>query len=220
MFPFEEQAIIDLETGKNKKIGNRLVLERKGKKKNYLYTFLNKTGQLEIKLVGFPLIKNNATALGMKIYMEVLEPLILKNNNAKFEKSFIEKIINNYLKRPEIMELISVEYKVNEASSYKTQNQIQAQISMGYFNGQEGMIRLIKNNKIGKAGKGNLYCTVQEAIDAKLTSEELDLEKVNQELSPFIKYEEKIEVRNVETNIEATVSKDEYEACKEVLEPI
>lgn len=39
MVPFEEQPIIDLETGKNKKEKNRLVKERKAKKKCYLYIY-------------------------------------------------------------------------------------------------------------------------------------------------------------------------------------
>ena len=190
MFPFEEQPVIDLETGKNKKIGNRLVKERKGKKKNYVYIYKDKDVK-KVKLVGLPIIKDNSTDLAMKIYEECLEPLILERNNAKFEASFIQEKINEYLKRPEIMELMSVEYKVNPLSTYKTENQIQAQISKGYFQGEGGVIRLIKNNKVGKAGKGSLYCSIEEAIEAKLTAADLDLEKVNNELAPFIKYEEK-----------------------------
>jgi len=91
------------------------------------------------------------------------------------------------------MELISQEYKVNAFSSYKT-NCIQAQISKGYFKGMDGVIRLVKNQKIGSAGKGTLYCTIQEALDAKLTVAELDLEKVFNELQPFVEYKEPIKV--------------------------
>jgi hypothetical protein len=120
-----------------------------------------------------------------------LKPEIIKNTRAKFPKSFIEGKVNEYLQRPEAMELISQEYKVNALSSYKT-NCIQAQISKGYFKGMDGVIRLIKNNKIGKAGKGTLYCTIKEAMDAKLTVAELDLEKVFNELAPFIEYKEPI----------------------------
>jgi hypothetical protein len=95
--------------------------------------------------------------------------------------------VNEYLQRPEAMELISQEYKVNAANSYKT-NCIQAQISKGYFKGMDGVIRLVKNQKVGKAGKGDLYCTIQEAIDAKLSIKELNLEKVFNELEPFCLY--------------------------------
>jgi hypothetical protein len=185
MVPFEEQTIT-LEDGSNKKEGGRLVYERKGKKKNYLMIYKDKE-ETFVKLVGLPIKKDNATALGIKIFDEVLKPEIIKNTRAKFPKSFIEGKVNEYLQRPEAMELISQEYKVNAFSSYKT-NCIQAQISKGYFKGMDGVIRLIKNNKIGKAGKGTLYCTIQEAIDAKLTVAELDLEKVFNELAPFVEY--------------------------------
>jgi DNA polymerase elongation subunit (family B) len=188
MVPFESQSVVG-EDGKNKKENGKLVKERKGKKKNYLYIYKDKE-EIKIKLVGLPIIKDNATQLGMKIYKDILEPEILKNNRAKFPESFIEQTINDYLKKPEIMELLSQEYKVNSFTSYKLPGQIQAQISQGYFNGGEGVIRLIKNTKVGKAGKGMLYCSIQEATEAKLTAEELDLDKVRQELSPFIEYVE------------------------------
>jgi len=218
MVPFEEQPIVG-EDGKNLKNGNRLILERKGKKKNYVMVYKDKD-EVVVDLVGLPIKKDNATALGMRIYEEVLKPEIIKNMRAKFPASYIQKVLNDYLKKPEIMELISQEYKVKSAQSYKN-NAIQKQISTSYFGGQEGVIKLIKNNKVGKVGKGTFYCTIQEAIDAKLTADELDLEKVNQELSPFVEYQEpEIEVKNVETGIETTVSKAEFEACKEVLEPI
>jgi len=188
MVPFEEQSILG-EDGKNKKENGKLVKERKGKKKNYLYIYKDKNETM-IKLVGLPIKKDNATVLGMKIYEECLEPIIKKQKTAKFPKNFIDTLIDTYLQRPEAMELISQEYKVNSFSSYKLPGQIQAQISKGYFNGGEGVIRLIKNTKVGKAGKGMLYCSIQEATEAKLTAEELDLDKVRQELSPFIEYVE------------------------------
>ena len=198
MVPFEEQTI-ELEDGSNKKEGGRLVYERKGKKKNYLMIYKDKEETI-VKLVGLPIKKDNATALGIKIFDEVLKPEIIKNTRAKFPKSFIEQKVNEYLQRPEAMELISQEYKVNASSSYKLPNQIQAQISRGYFKGMEGVIRLIKNNKIGKAGKGTLYCSIQEAIDAKLTVKELDLEKVFNELEPFVEFQEFKELESIVTH--------------------
>ena len=187
MFPFEDAPIVG-EDGKNKKEGGRLIYQRTAKKKNYLYLFTNSKGEKEIKLVGLPIKKENATQLSMKIYEEILKPEILKNNRAKFPKAFLDNIINEYLKKPEILQLLSQEYKVNAASSYKT-NCIQKQISDAYFKGTEGVIRLVKNSKVGKCGKGTLYATVEEVTNAKLTREELDLDKAEQELSPFILFE-------------------------------
>ena len=195
MVPFEEQTI-ELEDGSNKKEGGRLVYERKGKKKNYIFLFTNSKGEKEIKLVGLPIKKENATQLSMKIYEEILKPEILKNNRAKFPKVFLDNIINDYLKKPEILQLLSQEYKVNAASSYKT-NCIQKQISDAYFKGSEGVIRLVKNSRVGKCGKGTLYATVEEVTNAKLTREELDLDKVEQELSPFVLFEEVSRPENV-----------------------
>jgi DNA polymerase elongation subunit (family B) len=195
MVPFSEEPIVG-EDGKNLKKGNRLILERKGKKKNYLVIYKDK-GETIVKLVGLPIIKDNATALGMKIYDDVLKPEIIKNMRAKFSASYIQKVINDYLKKPEIIELLSQEYKVKAANSYKN-NCIQKQISQAYFNGNEGVIRLVKNSKVGKCGQGTKYATIEEATNAKLTSDELDLDKVNQELSPFVLFEE------VKTPVEAT----------------
>ena len=150
--------------------------------------FTNSKGEKEVKLVGLPIKKDNSTLLAPKIYEEVLKPEIIKNNRAKFSKAFLDNIINEYLKKPEILQLLSQEYKVNAASSYKT-NCIQKQISDAYFKGREGVIRLVKNSKVGKCGKGTLYATVEEVTNAKLTREELDLDKAEQELSPFILFE-------------------------------
>jgi len=198
MFPFEESPVIG-EDGKNKKIKNRLVLERKGKKKNYAYIYKDEEGT-QVKLVGLPIKKDNATHLGIKIYEEILKPEIIKNTRAKFSKSFLEATIQEYLQKPEIMDLISIEYKVNAFSSYKS-NCIQAQISQAYFDGNEGVIRLIKNTKIGKVGKGDKYCTIAEAKTAKLTITELDLEKLWKELTPFILCEDLIKSEDEETLI-------------------
>ena len=84
------------------------------------------------------------------------------------------------------MKLLAIEYKIKPAYTYKTENQIQAQISKEYLNGQDGIIFLIKNDKIGKVGKGDKYCTIKEAQDANLTTKELILTKTYKELEPFI----------------------------------
>ena len=70
MVPFSEEPIVG-EDGKNVKEKNRLVLQRIGKKKNYLFIYKDKD-ETKVKLVGLPIIKDNATALGIKIFEEVL----------------------------------------------------------------------------------------------------------------------------------------------------
>ena len=223
MVPFEDAPIVG-EDGKNKKEGNRLILQRTPKKKNYLFIYTNDKGEKDVKLVGLPIIKDNATLLAPKIYEEVLKSEILKNMRAKFPKEYIDKILNDYLQKPEVIELLSQEYKVKSASSYKN-NCIQKQISEAYFGRKEGVIRLIKNSKVGKCGKGTLYATIEEAVSAKLTKDELDLDKVNNELSPFILYEEPKILEQVifSTNPTIVCSKAEStllkEACKKFRTP-
>lgn len=190
-----KNIIIDTRTNKIVKRGRSWIKERKGKKKNYLYLY-KKENELKAKLVGLPIKKDNATNLGIKIYKEVLEPKILKEKKAKFPREFIDMNITNYLKNKEIMQLISREFKVKPFNTYKIPKGkteptgIYSQISKGYFNDGEGIINLIKNKKIGKAGKGTLYCTVDEAVQEKLTIDDLDLEKLYNELEPFIEYVE------------------------------
>ena len=217
MFPFSEQPIIDVETGKKKKIKNRLVKERKGRKKNYLFLY-KENDELKTKIVGLPIKKDNATPLGMKIFNEVLEKQIIENKRAKFSKEHIDNIINEYLKNKEIMKLLAVEYRVKRFDTYKKESQIQAQISKGYFDGREGIISLIKNKSVGKAGLGTKYCTIEEAISNNLTVKELDLDKIYNELEPFILHE--FWVKNTETNDEYLIDNDAYEASKDFLEKI
>jgi len=188
-----KKVIIRKEDNKIVKIGRSWVKERMGKKKNYLYLY-EKDNELKVKLVGLPIKKDGATQLGIKIYKEVLEPKILENKRAKFPKEFIDNQIIEYLKSKEIMKLISREFKIKPFDTYKSGSSIYAQISKGYFNKGEGVINLIKNNKIGNAGKGTLYCTVQEAIDAKLTVKDLDLEKIMNEIEPFIECRVKVDI--------------------------
>jgi hypothetical protein len=116
-------------------------------------------------------------------------------NCGKFSQEFISTTIANYLKNKEILTLLAREFKIKPYDSYKIPkgktepSSIHAQISKGYFNGDSGVISLIKNKKIGNAGKGMKYCTVEQAIEAKLTIEDLDLVKLHNELEAFVQYE-------------------------------
>lgn len=170
-----------------KNLKNRLIKIRKGMKKNYLYIY-DKKGEKVIKIMGMPIKKDGATLLGPKIYNEILKPLILENDRAKFPKKYIDELLEKALEDPKNLELLSREYKVKPAISYKSEGQLQAQISEGYFNGQDGIIRLIKNKKVGNAGKTAKYATVEEIVANKIGLKDLDLVKVHNELEPFVEY--------------------------------
>jgi DNA polymerase elongation subunit (family B) len=181
MYPFSLQPIKD-EFGNNlKNEKNRLIKQLKGKKKNYVYIANDK-----VKIKGLSIIKDNSTPIGRAILKEKLKPMILSQKTAKFSKELIENIVKDYLSQPNALNLLAVEYKVKPFSSYKKDSQIQAQISKGYFEGQAGVISLIKNKKYGKAGKTAKYCTIDEAKENNLKIEELDLTKLKNELEPFL----------------------------------
>lgn len=188
----KEKIIIETATNKVVKRGRSWVKERVGRKKNYLYIYKDKD-ELKTEIIGLPIKKDNATPLGLKIFNERLKPEILKNKQAKFTQKYIDNIIAEYLQKKEVIESLAIEYRVQKFDSYGSKSCIHAQISEGYFNGDEGVIRLIKNSKLGNAGKTSKYCTIKEAMDEKLTVDELDLEKVYNELGAFVLYEEALD---------------------------
>ena len=188
MWPFSLQAVVGAD-GKNlKNDKGRLVKELKGKKKNYLYLY-DKNGELTLKIMGLPVIKDNATKLGKQILDETLKPMILKTRQAKFTKSEMKNIMGEWLTKPEAVKGLAREFKVKPFAVYKKESQIQAQISRGYFGDQAGVISLIKNKIVGRAGKTAKYCTYEEAKENKLTMDDLDLTKLKNELEVFIKNE-------------------------------
>jgi len=169
---------------------------------------------LKIKLVGLPIIKDNATPLSMLIFKNELQETILKTLKAKFPKAHIDNLMKEYLKRKDVLQSLTREYRVQRSDSYKKEGQIQAQISREYFNGDEGVISLIKNEKVGNVGLTAKYCTVKEAIEHNLTIEDLDLEKTYKELEPFTIYISKppkeVFVKNIETNEESLITEIYY----------
>lgn len=194
MWPFSEHDEVDAE-GNPIKEGRRNKKIRKAKKKNYLYIY-GRGDDLQLKILGLPIIKSSATKLGPLILEETLKPEIMRWKRAKFPRAFINQTMQKYLARPECLEMLAVEFKVKPADSYKAQanglpsNTIQAQVSRGYLSGQGGVVSLIKNKKIGNAGKGFKYCTVEEAVKHNLTIADLELEKLENELEPFVEWEQ------------------------------
>lgn len=189
MFPFIEQPLQD-EEGNNIKKGNRLVKVRKGRKKFYVYLFKKKDGSLGLKIKGLPIIKNGATLLGKEVLEKIIKPLIMKRRRAKFTKEEMDRIMEVVLHKEGSLEKLAREFRVKPLSMYKNENQLQAQISKGYFNGDGGSIALVKNKKVGRVGKTMKYATPQEMRDVKLKLDDIDLEKFENELEPFILYEE------------------------------
>jgi intein/homing endonuclease len=177
---------IDIETGDKLDYVMWVPDEKTGefKKKNYAYIY-NKKGKKAVKIMGLPIKKSNATELGMSIFHDHIEQRMLKEVKGKFDKEWISGLIKDEVKRD--MDQMVVEYRTSPFDTYslKGRNCINAQISLIYLEGKGGNIKLLKNKKIGKVGKGFKYCTLEEAHEVGLTYHDLDLTKVFKELYPF-----------------------------------
>jgi len=187
-FPHSEQPVKDAD-GNNIKVNNRLVKVRSGKKKNYLYIYEKKDGTMDIVVKGLPVIKDNATIIGQRIFTDIIKPLILKRKSALFTREELNHIISQVMTKKGVLELFAQEYKVKPYRTYKNPVQLQAQISQQYFDEGSGVILLIKNKKVGRVGKSLKYATIAEVTEAKLTADDFVMTKLFNELDVFVKQE-------------------------------
>jgi DNA polymerase elongation subunit (family B) len=159
--------------------------ESKKLKKNYVYIKHKVNGPPQVVIMGLPIKKANATELGPLIFKKYIEPRMIAENKGKFEKDWIVSLVKKELK--ENMELIAQEYNFNRFEMYSEagKKSLPAQISKAYMNGMSGKLKLIKNKRVGKAGSNFRYCSLEEAKQAYLVINDLDLTKVYNELSPF-----------------------------------
>ena len=144
-------------------------------KKHYLY--VNDDDKLTIK--GLDIIQKNCSELSLKIFENVLKSDIIKNLDCKFDKEFIDNLINKTIKNDKT--IIAKRFNIKPLKYYKSKTSIYYLIGEKYGDGE---IFLIKNYRLG-AGKGIKYCSVNEAKELEV--EDLNLEDVYRELSPFIK---------------------------------
>lgn len=144
-------------------------------KKNYLY--INKNNEITIK--GLDIIKKNCSELSVLIYEKYLKEQIIKNLDCKFDKEYINDLIKKIIQENKL--IIAKQFTAKDFNKYKSKTSIYYMIREKYG---EGELMLIKNYKIG-AGKGIKYCSLKEA--KQLEIEDLNLEDVYKELSPFIK---------------------------------
>jgi DNA polymerase elongation subunit (family B) len=164
--------------------------EEKGKtlKKNYCYIRENfKKKCKEVVIKGLPIKKINSTQLGPLIFEKYIKPRMLEEIKGKFEKEWFLKLIDEELEKN--IELMAQEYTAKDYSSYSFagKKSLPGQISKSYLNEKNGSIYLIKNTRVGRVGGKFKYCTIEEAKQFKLQKHELELEKVYNELSPFVK---------------------------------
>jgi DNA polymerase elongation subunit (family B) len=145
-------------------------------KKNYL--FIDTDGNVTYKNLNIK--KKSVSALSRALFRDVLIPEIKKNKSIRFSREFIDLKIHELLAQD--IGLAGIRYSVKDASEYKVEHQIQAQIARRYGSG----IRIMVPNYSLGVGKKKRYCLLEEFIDNGFTINDLDLSGVYKELKYFI----------------------------------
>jgi len=148
-------------------------------KKNYVCI----TSDDKIVIKGLPIIKSDVSLLGAKI-LEVLKPLIIERQSIKFDKDFIDGLVDAEIRKD--VSVVGRLYSVKSLDSYKSTSSLQFQIASRFG---EGDYFLIPNKCLGGVGKVKRYCSVDEACG--LSFSDLLLGKVYSELAPFVNKKEK-----------------------------
>jgi len=133
--------------------------------------------QLTVK--GLPIIKGDASLLGQLIFKQ-LKPLMLSRQDIKFDRHFIETIIDAEIHKD--LTLVGRVYNVRKPGDYKSVSSLHCQIAQHFG---EGLHLLIPNKTLGAVGRSKKYATVDEC--KSLTVSDLILDKTWNELEPFIK---------------------------------
>jgi DNA polymerase elongation subunit (family B) len=140
------------------------------------YVGINQDGELVVK--GLSVIKTDASQLGQMIYNK-LKPIMFERGTIKFTKESIKQMIDEEIRKD--ITLVGQVYNVKNAESYKVKSGLHAQIASEFG---EGLHLLIPNKSLGPIGKSKKYLPAEEAD--KLSVDDLLLDKVWNELSPFI----------------------------------
>jgi hypothetical protein len=145
-------------------------------KKNYL--MITKDNDIIFKNLNIK--KKSVSALSRAIFRDALIPEIKKNKSIRFSREFIDLKIHELLAND--ISLAGIRYNVKDASEYKVEHQIQAQIARRYGS---GIHILVPNHNYG-IGKKKKYCLVSEFKELGFGLEDLDLSGVYKELKYFI----------------------------------
>jgi hypothetical protein len=121
-----------------------------------------------------------------------LKPIFFERMRCKVTRKEMNEIVSEYLAK--LVQLLILQENlecnhlihINQEKMVVHQQRFRHKLSRGYFNGQSGVIRLIKNKKIGRAGISAKYCSIEEAEEAKLSIKDLDLTKLQKELEAFV----------------------------------
>lgn len=140
------------------------------------YLFVTKDDKLVVK--GLKVIASNCTGISKDVFKEI-EPQIIKNISCKFDKDYIEKLVEQKVKADPTR--LAFSFKSKPLKDYDDLKSLPAQVSERYGPGNHKMVRM-KNIGIGKSTK---LLPVEEAKNYKIS--DFSLDNVYSELSPFIK---------------------------------
>ena len=146
-------------------------------KKHYVY--VNSKDELIIK--GLPMIKNDSSKIGYNIFKKHMKEQIIQGK-LNFSYNQIKDWLYELLKNN--IDEVTRKFKVNSFESYKTENQLQAQIAKRYG---EGIHLLLPNKYIG-VGQSIRYCTIEEFDVKGLNLNALVLNKFWSEMEYFVNY--------------------------------
>jgi DNA polymerase elongation subunit (family B) len=151
------------------------------KKNNYLYVTTDKKGNRKMKIVGFPIMKDSSTKYSRHIMNTYLKDSIVNDLNGKFDKNHLIKLINQDIE--EHLDGMFVNYNVKPEKRYKDEGNLNRNISLKFFGGKSGSIKLLKNKSVGQVGASWKYCTKEELKKVQIS--DVCLDKVYKELQCF-----------------------------------
>lgn len=159
------------------------------KKKNYLYLAKGKSGTFDkVQLKGLPVKKSNATKLSKRIFEDKIKPAIVQEQKFQFPRRQFEAWMSEYLEREP--ELIATFKKIKAPAEYDSKTSLNYQLATdpAFGEGSHYVLKLVQPHpKAG--GKNKNYLKVEDVRSVGLHL--IDLHTVWNELSPFIKSEEK-----------------------------
>ncbi|RLA57887.1 MAG: hypothetical protein DRR04_12075 [Gammaproteobacteria bacterium] len=147
----------------------------KFKKKHYLY--VNDKDELIIK--GLPMIKSDSSGIGLRVFDDLMRENV-RQGHIHHKYSHVDGHVSSILE--ENPSAAARRFRVWEPDQYKLENDIHRQISLRYGVGTH---MLIPNKFVG-VGKSIRYCTLEEFKEAKLGTNAIVLNKMWNELEPFL----------------------------------
>lgn len=154
-------------------------------KKNYIYRKID--GSIVVKNLGVR--KKSLSNISRRLFWDVLIPKISQEKQVKFSEAFIRNTVTDMLKND--ISLAEQRFSIKPFDTYKVETQLQAQISKKLGPGVHFLIpvkrEIYKDGKIISLGIGKKFIESEDFKRCNLSINDIDFEKVWQELVYFIK---------------------------------